>query len=115
MQIKKLADDYGVIAECSRILPKEYHSALIEAIAELEDNNNYIAKDFPKTRLHKVTGIKWNVYRADIDKISGWRLHVKFGQDDQRIHLCQVVEGQNHDEVVKVIKRQKERFLKKDL
>ncbi|HEM4128489.1 TPA: hypothetical protein U1W61_000159 [Streptococcus suis] len=110
MQIKKIADDYGVLADCSRILPKEYYSDLIEAIAELEDNQRYVQRDFPKTRLHKVTGIKWDVYRADIDKISGWRLHVKFCKDDNRIHLCQVVEGQKHDEVNRVIMSQKDRF-----
>lgn len=110
MQIKGIVDDYGVIAEAYKILPTQFHTDLIEAIAELENKENYVKKIFPKTRLHKVTGIKQSVYRADIDKISGWRLHVKFNKRDNRLHLCDIIEGQDHDKVVKIIKSTKGRY-----
>ena len=81
-RIKCLKDEYGVIREATRILPDEtLKVAFLDALAELEDNDCYVKKSFPKTRLHRITGIKEAVFRADIDKISGWRLHVQLGKD----------------------------------
>lgn len=76
-ETKALHDDYGIIHEAIKILPTDkLKLAFLEALAELEDNNAHKTRSFPKTRLHKVTGVKQAVYRADIDKISGWRIHV---------------------------------------
>lgn len=71
-EIKVLVDDYGIIHEANKILPStELKIKFLEALAELEDNNSHKNRLFPKTRLHKIVGIKQSIYRADIDKISG--------------------------------------------
>lgn len=81
---------------------------MTKAVAELEDNECHKTRTFPKTRLHKVTGIKQAIYRADIDKISGWRIHLQYSEG--KIHLKDIIEGQQHDDVVKVIKSKKNRY-----
>jgi hypothetical protein len=54
------------------VLPNEAMKlAFLSALAELEDNDYSVRKSFPKTRLHRVTGIKQAISRADIDKIPG--------------------------------------------
>ena len=64
-RIKCLKDEYGVIREAARILPDEtLKLAFLDALAELEDNDCYVKKSFPKTRLHRVTGIKQAVFGA---------------------------------------------------
>lgn len=78
-----LCDEYGIIYEAMKILPNdELKISFLEALAELEDNECHRTRKFPKTRLHKVKGkvkgIKQAIYRADIDKISGWRIHVQY-------------------------------------
>lgn len=105
MVSKGLIDDNGIIQKACKNLPEEYIRDFMEALSELEDNEAHRTRTFPKTRLHKVEGAK-NVYRADIDKVSGWRLHVIYGEDS-RIHLCDVLEGKEHDRVIKVIKTRK--------
>jgi hypothetical protein len=107
-QIKPLVDEYGIIHEAMKILPEELKIDFLEALAELEDNECHKTRTFPKTRLHKVKGIKQAIYRADIDKISGWRIHVQY--IDAKIHLKDIIEGQQHDDVVKVIKSKKDRY-----
>ncbi len=107
-QIKPLLDEYGVIHEAIRILPAELKVNFLEALAELEDNECHRTRSFPKTRLHKVTGIKQAIYRADIDKISGWRIHIQYIEG--KIHLKDIIEGQQHDDVIKVIKSKKDRY-----
>jgi hypothetical protein len=57
---------------------------------------------------YKVTGIKQAVYRVDIDKISGWRLHVQYIKG--QIHLKDVIAGKRHDDVIEVIKSKKDRY-----
>ncbi len=109
MADKTLVDEYGIIREAMKILPSDaLKLAFLEAIAELEDEEAHRKRSYPKTRLHKVEGIQQAVYRADIDKISGWRLHVQFlnGQ----LHLKDIISGQKHDDVVKVIKAKKNRY-----
>ena len=86
MSNKPLLDSYGVIAKARKILPEELYKGMIESLAELEDNEAHRKREFPKTRLHAVEGAD-KVYRADIDKISGWRLHIQYGED-HAIHLC---------------------------
>jgi hypothetical protein len=109
-RIKCLKDEFGVIREAVRVLPDEAMKlAFLDALAELEDNDCYVRKVFPKTRLHRVTGIKEAVFRADIDMISGWRLHVQLGKD-ACIPIKDIVEGQKHDDVIQVIKAKKNRY-----
>ena len=112
-QPKGLVDDFGILMECQKILPDNRHRLqLLESIAELESNEAHATRSFPKTRLHKITGIKEAIYRADIDKISGWRLHVQYSRVDQRLHFKDVVAGQQHDNVIKVIKSKQGRYEK---
>lgn len=108
-EIKVLLDEYGVIHEAMKILPDDKHKvSFLEALAELEDNEAHRTRSFPQTRVHRVTGIKQAIYRADIDKISGWRLHVQY--INSQIHLKDIIEGQKHDDVLKVIKAKKNRY-----
>lgn len=109
-QTLKLYDEYGIIHEALKILPTEsLKLKFLEALAELEDASCHINRSFPKTRLHKVRNIKkYAIYRADIDKISGWRLHIQY--IDGEIHLKDIIEGQKHDDVIKVIKSKPGRY-----
>lgn len=109
LRIKALYDEYGVIREAAKKLPDDRHKRqFLDALAELQDNECHRTRTFPATRLHRVTGIRQAVYRADIDKISGWRLHVQYEGD--AIHLKDVVEGKRHDDVVEVIATKKSRY-----
>ena len=95
-EIKQLIDEYGIIYEANKILPLELKVSFLESLAELEDNNCHKTRTFPKTRLHKITGIKQAIYRADIDKISGWRLHVqyiKFDNGRSYLVLKDIIKG----------------------
>ena len=74
--IKGMVDDHGTIYVCNKKLPDEFKMKLIEVLAELQDNECHATHQFPKSQLHKIDGVK-KVYRAYIDKTSGWRLHVK--------------------------------------
>lgn len=107
-QIKTLIDEYGIIYEAMKILPDNLKIDFLEALAELEDNECHRTRNFPKTRLHKVKGIKQAIYRADINKISGWRVHIQYL--DGKIHLKDIIEGQRHDDVIEVIKSKKDRY-----
>lgn len=104
-----LCDQYGIIYQAMKVLPDEQFSiAFLEALAELEDNECHRTRKFPKTRLHKVKGVKQAIYRADIDKVSGWRIHVQYVKG--QIHLKDIIEGQKHDDVLDVIKSKKTRY-----
>ncbi|RYE33603.1 MAG: hypothetical protein EOP42_08115 [Sphingobacteriaceae bacterium] len=108
-EIKALLDAFGVIREANKILPSiDSKLKFLEALAELEDNNAHKNSLFPKIRLHKVKGIKQTIYRADIDKMSGWRLHVQY--INQQLHLKDVIDGQLHDDVIRVIQSKKNRY-----
>lgn len=108
-EIKVLFDEYGIIHEANKILPSEdLKIKFIESLAELEDNTAHKTRTFPKTKLHKVTGVKQAVYRAYIDKISGWRLHVQY--INSQLHLKDIITGQQHDDVIKVIQSKKDRY-----
>ncbi len=108
-QTLTLCDEYGIIYQAMQILPDdELKIGFLEALAELEDNECHRTRKFPKTRLHKVKGVKQTVYRADIDKISGWRLHIQYVEG--QIHLKDIIEGQKHDDVLEVIKSKKIRY-----
>lgn len=102
-ELKPLLDEYGVIYEALKKIPdSKLKLEFLEALAELEDNACHRSRSFPKTRLHRVRGIKESIYRADINKISGWRIHLQYV--DGNIVLKDVIEGQRHDDVIKVIK-----------
>jgi hypothetical protein len=104
-----LCDEYGIIYEAMKILPDDgLKISFLEALAELEDQECHRTRQFPKTRLHKVKGVKQAVYRADIDKVSGWRIHVQYVNG--QIHLKDIIEGQRHDNVIEVIKSKKSRY-----
>ncbi len=62
-QPKGLVDDFGILMECEKILPDDRHRLqLLESIAELENNEAHATRRFPRTRLHKITGIKEAIY-----------------------------------------------------
>lgn len=110
-EIKALLDEYGIIHEAHKILPDDQHRLdFLSALAELEDNSCHKNKNYPKTRLHRVTGYEKAVYRADINKISGWRLHLQFDKKSGQLRLKDIIEGQKHDDVIKVIKSKKGRY-----
>jgi hypothetical protein len=109
VQTLTLCDQYGIIYQAMKVLPDEQLKiAFLEALAELEDNECHRTRKFPKTRLHKVKGVKQAIYRADIDKVSGWRIHVQYVKG--QIHLKDIIEGQKHDDVLDVIKSKKTRY-----
>ena len=108
-EIKVLLDEFGVIHNANKELPDDEHRVqFLAALAELEDNECHRTRQFPKTRLHKVTGIKQAVYRADVNKISGWRIHLQYR--DGALHLKDIVPGSKHDDVIDVIKSKKDRY-----
>ncbi|WP_038914212.1 hypothetical protein [Dickeya zeae] len=109
-QIKILVDQFGIINEASKILPNQYKIDFLNALAELEDNVCHTKRSFPITRLHRVTGQEKAIYRADIDKTSGWRLHVQYEKETKSIILKDIIDGQNHDDVTKVIKAKRGRY-----
>jgi len=110
-EIKVLLDDYGIIHEGNKILPDDSHRLkFLAALAELEDNTCHKTRQYPKTRLHRVKGYEKAIYRADIDKTSGWRLHVQFDSKTKQLHLKDIIEGQKHDDVIKIIKSKKDRY-----
>jgi len=108
-QFINLVDEYGIIYEAMKILPNnELEIGFLEALAELENRECHRLKQFPKTRLHKIRGIKKAIYPADIDKISGWRIHVQFL--DGKLYLKDIIQGQKHDNVIQIIKSKKGRY-----
>ena len=110
-QIKALLDEYGIIHEASKSLPDDKHKVqMLEALGELEDNQSHVQRSFPKTRLHRVKGYKKAIYRADIDKISGWRMHLQYDKASGQLHLKDLIDGQRHDDVTKVIKAKDNRY-----
>lgn len=109
-QIKILVDQFGIINEASKILPDKYKIVFLKALAELEDNACHADRSFPITRLHRVTGQTKAIYRADIDKTSGWRLHVQYEKETNSIILKDIIDGQSHDDVTKVIKAKRSRY-----
>lgn len=108
-RLKPLLDEFGIINEALGKIPdNKLKMEFLEALAELEDNHCHRTRSFPKTRLHRVRGVKQHVYRADINKKSGWRIHVQY--IDGHIVLKDVIEGRRHDDTLKVIKQKKGRY-----
>jgi hypothetical protein len=108
-ELKMLLDEYGIIYDAMKMLPDaKLKVEFLEALAELENNECHRTRSFPKTRLHRVSGVRQAIYRADINKISGWRIHVQY--IDGNIVLKDVIEGSRHDDVVRVINSKKGRY-----
>ena len=108
-KLKPLLDEFGIIFDAMKKLPdNKLKVEFLEALAELENNECHRTRNFPKTRLHRVRGVKQAIYRADINKISGWRIHLQYIEGN--IVLKDVIEGNRHDDVVKVIKTKKGRY-----
>ncbi len=58
-QTLTLCDEYGIIYQAMKVLPgDQLKISFLEALAELEDNECHRTRKFPKTRLHKVKGVK---------------------------------------------------------
>ena len=111
-EIKMLLDEFGIIHEANKILPNDdLKLKFLASLAELEDNSCHRNREYPLTRLHLVTGQKKTIYRADIDKISGWRIHLQFDSTTKTLVLKDIIEGQKHDAVNKVIKSKKHRYI----
>lgn len=107
---KPLVDRYGVIREATKILPSEkLQLRFLAALSEHEDNEAHRTQSFPVTRLHKVKGVQLSVYRADIDKISGWRLHLQYAKSDE-LHLKDLLPPDKHDRVIESIRAKSERY-----
>ena len=108
-EIKILVDEYGIINLACKILPSvDFKIKFLEALAELEDNYAHKNWQFPKTKLHKVAGVEETIFRGYIDKISGWRIHVQY--ENNQIHLKDIIDGQKHDSVIKNIQSKKMRY-----
>ncbi len=108
-RIKPLVDRFGVIREAFRILADDaLRVKFLAALAELEDNEAYRTATFPVTKLHKVTGIKQAIYRAYVDKISGWRLHLQFQSGE--LHLKDILTPDKHDRVIESIHAKRDRY-----
>jgi hypothetical protein len=107
-----LFDEWGVICDAARRLPNhQLKLDFLDALAELEGHECHRTRKFPKTRLHRVFGYKEAVYRADIDKISGWRIHLQY--EDGQVHLKDVIDGQKHDDVLGQIETKKVRYVRR--
>lgn len=109
-EVKALLDKYGILREAWNTLPDDRHRLqLLEGLAELENVESYRTLQFPVTRFHRAKGVKQTVYRADVDKISGWRLHLQFDHDGT-LCLKDLIPGSKHDDVTKVVKAKKHRY-----
>ena len=60
-EIKPLLDEYGVIFDAQKYLPAELKSDFLEALAELENYDCHKNMSFPKSRLHRFTGIQQGI------------------------------------------------------
>jgi hypothetical protein len=108
-QFKKLVDEYGIIYHAYHSLPNDQLKLeFLEALAELANEECHRTRTFPKTRLHRVVGIKQKIYRADVNKISGWRIHLQY--IDGELHLKDLIPGSQHDNVHRIIKSKKGRY-----
>lgn len=115
MTPKPLIDEFAVFAKAYKTLPESLYKDFLKAISELEDNECHRTHKFPHTQLHSIEGdIKdYSVYRAYINKLSGWRLHLQYGKKDHYLHVIDIIPGNNHDHVIKEIKNKKNRYQKK--
>lgn len=107
-QIKQILDEFGIIHQASKNLPKELWNDLILSLSELEDNECHRLQMFPVTRLHKLEGVKEPIYRADINKVSGWRIHLQYV--DKKLYLKDLLSQKQHDDPIRVVKSKQGRY-----
>ena len=99
-----LFDAWGVIYDAAKRLPNEQLKlGFVAALAELGITSAIAPASF---RRRVYTGSL--VYRADIDKVSGWRIHLQY--ENGQVHLKDVIEGQKHDDVLGQIEAKKIRY-----
>lgn len=107
--IKQLLDEFGIISRANEELPTEKLKLdFVESLSELEDNTRYKKRDFPKTRLHKMEGIKESVFSADINKTSGWRIILQL--EYKKVVLKDLAPRAKHDKRMEIIKSKKNRY-----
>ena len=107
---KPLVDRFGIIREASKTLPDDaLKLKFLAALGELEDNDAHRSRNFPITQLHKVTGVQQAIYRAYVDKISGWRLHLQYAKNDE-LHLKDLLPPDKHDRVIEAIRAKSDRY-----
>jgi hypothetical protein len=95
---KALLDKYGIIRKAAKVLPDKRHRlAFLEALDEIETYECYRTRRFPKTEAKILAGIKPPIYRAYIEKTSGWRLHFRLNEA-QQVQLADVLTRQEHDD-----------------
>ncbi|NMC64282.1 MAG: hypothetical protein GYA55_14050 [SAR324 cluster bacterium] len=109
-QIMQILDEYGIIYEASSRLPENLWDDLILSLSELEDNECHRIHKFPITRLHRIAGLKEEVYRADVKKSSCWRIHLQYG--NKMLILKQLSSPEQHDSPIKYVQSQSRRFKK---
>lgn len=109
-QIKQILDEFGIINNASKNLPKPLWEPFILSLAELEDNECHRTLNFPITRLHKLEGIKEPIYRADIEKTSGWRIHLQYCEG--KLYLKDILCREEHDHPIRVVKSKRGRYEK---
>lgn len=112
-RVKPIADFQGVFRRAHKLLPVDLQDSFLAALAELQDNECHRTRSFPVTRLHALSGVSTpegkTIYRADVSKTSGWRLHVLYG-DDGFLYLADLLEGKLHDSPTRDVKRKKGRY-----
>jgi len=108
-----VVDDDGLIGRAKKLLPEDLMPDLIDAIAELEDNSNFVHRTFHHTKLHLMKGQETPVYIAYVDKISGWRILVQYGEERNEIRLKKLITGEEHDRMANAVKSNKRKFSKR--
>lgn len=109
-QIKQILDEFGIINQASKCLPKKLWNDLILSLSELEDNECHRRQEFPVTRLRKLEGVKEPIYRADINKDSCWRIHLQYV--DKKLFLKDLLSRKQHDYPIRVVKSKRGRYEK---
>lgn len=113
MRNKTLIDENGIIRQAWESLSEDkLKMGFLQTLAELTDNNLWKQgarpKNFPHARVHPLPGRKPLIYRADVDKLSGWRVH--FHLRDKAVVLLDLATGKEHDRVQQVAKRARGRM-----
>lgn len=74
----------------------KYKDKLISVIAELQGERAHENHHFPKSELHKQQGQR-GLWRAYIDKTSGYRLILKIEKREKKIFLLGITDKEEHD------------------
>lgn len=74
----------------------KYKDKLISVIAELQGEYAHESHQFPNSGLHKQEGQR-GLWRAYIDKTSGYRLILKIEKKEKKIFLMGITNPEEHD------------------